>query len=351
VIVRRVRAVAAVVVASLLAGDVPATGSSMTGGARRDADGLFLNPTGPLPFAPVTVTLPFFLRRAGAMLSGRSGWAETVANDGAFLRDNAGHSVPTVTWIGHATLLVQMDHVTFLTDPIWSERASPVDFAGPKRAQPPGLALDALPPIDFVLVSHDHYDHLDVETLGALAKRDPTTRFVVPLENTPTLAEAGVTNVVELDWNQSVEIDGVRIVCLPAQHWSGRSLTDRRQTLWASWAVLGPERSFYFGGDTGYFAGFAGIGATHGPFDLAALPIGAYAPAEMMHYWHMTPEEALQAGRDLRAERFLPIHYGTFDLSDEPPDEPPRRFRAAADAAEMDPESLYVLRVGETREF
>jgi N-acyl-phosphatidylethanolamine-hydrolysing phospholipase D len=342
----------ALLAGALLAAAVSHAEAGVSGGAQRAADGTFLNRAGDLPFAPATVTLPFFLRRAGSMLTGRSGWAEVVPNDGAFLRHNARHSVPTVTWIGHATVLVQMDGVTFLTDPIWSERASPVGFAGPRRAQPPGVALDALPPIDFVLVSHNHYDHLDVDTLRALAERRPETRFVVPLENGSTVREAGAGNVMELDWNGVAEVaPGVRVVCLPAQHWSGRSLNDRQRALWASFAVLGPERRVYFGGDTGYFAGFAEIGYRHGPFDLAALPIGAYAPAEMMHYWHMTPEEALQAGRDVRAHRLLPVHYGTFDLSDESPDEPPRRLREAAAAGEMDPESLYVLRIGETRQF
>lgn len=339
------------ILACLVAGAAVASPVELPGGARRDASGRFLNPAGPLSFASPLVTWPFFLRRAVTTITGREGFPEVVPNDGSFLRENAGHSIPTVTWIGHATLLVQMDHATFLTDPIWSERASPFDSVGPKRFVPTGVALEALPPIDFVLISHDHYDHLDVGTLRALAARRAETRFVVPLENAATLREAGVANVTELDWGEEVEIAGLRIVCLPAQHWSGRGLTDRRRTLWASYAVLGPERSFYFGGDTGYFAGFAEIGAEHGPFDLAALPIGAYSPAEMMQLWHMTPEEALQAGRDVRAQRFLPIHYGTFDLSDEPPDEPPQRFRAAAAAAEMDPESLYVLRIGETRKF
>jgi N-acyl-phosphatidylethanolamine-hydrolysing phospholipase D len=336
----------ALVTSSMLRADEMATG-----GARRDRDGRYLNAAGDLPFASSSVTLPFFLRRIGTTLTGRTGYAESVANDGATLRANAQHGVPSVTWIGHATLLVQMEHATFLTDPIWSERASPVSFTGPKRAQAPGVALEDLPPIDFVLISHDHYDHLDVDTLRALAKRRPETRFVAPLGNVPTLRDAGVTNVVELDWNQSVEIAGLRIVCVPAQHWSGRGPFDRRETLWGSYAVLGPEHRFFFAGDTGYHAGFAETGAAYGPFDLAALPIGAYAPAEMMHFWHMNPEEALQAGRDLHARRMVPMHYGTFDLSDEEPDEPPRRFRAAAAAGDMDPASIYVLRIGETRGF
>jgi len=350
---RRVRRCALLLAsAALLAGAVATLADEMsTPGARRDRDGRFLNSAGELPFASPTVTLPFFVRRLGTTLSGRTGYAESVANDGAFLRANAQHSVPSVTWIGHATLLVQMDHATFLTDPIWSERASPVSFTGPQRAQPPGVALDALPPIDFVLISHDHYDHLDVATLRALAERRPETRFVVPLGNGPTLRAAGVTNLVELDWHQSVEVAGQRIVFLPAQHWSGRGLYDQRVTLWGSYAVIGAQHRFFFAGDTGYFAGFAEIGAAYGPFDLAAVPIGAYAPAEMMHFWHMNPEEALQAARDVRARHIVPIHFGTFDLSDEDPDEPPQRMRAAAEAGALEPDALYLLRIGETRVF
>jgi N-acyl-phosphatidylethanolamine-hydrolysing phospholipase D len=319
--------------------------------AKRDANKRFLNLAGPIDTAGPLVTLPFFFRRAVAMFEGRGGFPEIIANDGAFLRDNAGHSVPTITWVGHATLLVQMDHATFLTDPIWSERASPVGFAGPKRFQAPGLALDDLPPIDFVLVSHNHYDHMDVDTLEALARRDPRTRFVVPIENADTLRSSGVHDIVELDWGESAKIEGLEIVCLPTQHWSQRGPFDNRMTLWGSYAVIGPEHRFYFGGDTGYFDGFAKIGGAYGPFDLAALPIGAYRPTEMMKRFHMNPEEAVQAGLDLRARRLVPIHYGTFDLSDEPPDEPPARFRAAAAASQIAPDDALVLKIGETREF
>jgi N-acyl-phosphatidylethanolamine-hydrolysing phospholipase D len=332
------------------AGEVMGPASAFSG-ARRDGSGRFLNLAGPLPSASPLVTFPFFLRRAAAMIAGRDGLPQAVPNDGAFLRENAGHSIPTVTWIGHATLLVQMDHVTFLTDPIWSERASPVDFAGPKRFQAPGVALDDLPPLDFVLVSHNHYDHLDVDTLGELARRDPRTRFIVPLENGHTLRDAGVREVVELDWGQSVSVAGVEVTCLPTQHWSGRGPFDARIALWGSYAVVGPERRFYFAGDSGYFDGFVRVGESLGPFDLAALPIGAYLPSEMMQRHHMNPEEAVRAGLDLRAQHLVPMHYGTFDLSDEPPDEPPRRFRAAARDAAFAPEQVLVLGVGETREF
>jgi N-acyl-phosphatidylethanolamine-hydrolysing phospholipase D len=244
-----------------------------------------------------------------------------------------------------------MDHVTFLTDPIWSDTASPVSFAGPRRFVPPGVALDALPPIDFVVVSHAHYDHLDVPTLAALAARRPETRFFVPLGNGPLLRESGIANVVELDWGDTREHRGVRVTCLPTQHWSKRTLTDDDRALWASWAVVGPERRFYFAGDTGWFDGFARIAEVFGGFDLAAVPIGAYEPAAMMRAAHLDPEEAVRAALSLRARRAVGIHFGTFDLSDEPLDEPPRRFLDAAEAQGLGREAAWVLRVGETREF
>lgn len=332
-------------------GVAPGPGAHGWGPAPREADGRFLNRAGPIEQAGPLITFPFFLRRSWTSLVGRDGAPERVVNDGAFLRDNAGHSVPTVTWVGHATLLVQMDHVTFLTDPIWSQRASPLAWAGPARFVAPGLALDALPPIDFVVISHDHYDHLDLATLAALARRRAETRFLVPLGNADLLREAGAVNVTELDWGMSVSVKGVTVHCLPSQHWSRRGLTDLRRSLWAAWAVVGRTRRFYFSGDAGYSPDFADAGAALGPFDLAALPIGAYRPEAMMRPWHLDPEEAVRAGRDLGARRLVPIHFGTFDLSDEPLDEPPRRFAAAAVAAGFASDDARVLRIGETRGF
>ena len=321
------------------------------GPAPRDAEGRFLNAIGAISHADAKVRFPFFLRRMAGQLRGRPGAPASVANDGAFLRENALHSKPTVTWVGHATLLVQMDHVTFLTDPIWSDTPSPLSFAGPRRFVPPGVALEDLPPIDFVLVSHNHYDHLDLRTLTALAERDPETRFFVPLANGDLLRESGIANVEELDWGEERAVAGVVVHCLPARHWSQRGLGDRGRALWASWAVRGPERRFYFAGDTGYFDGFARIAEALGPFDLAAVPIGAYQPVKMMREAHLDPEQAVQAALDLRARRALAMHYGTFDLSDEPLDEPPRRFRDAAAASALGPDAAWVLRIGETREF
>ena len=321
------------------------------GPAPRDGDGRFSNFAGELPHGSLSTRLPFFWRRISGSFSDRPGAPAVVANDGAFLRENAKHSQPTVTWVGHATMLVQMDHVTFLTDPIWSETASPVSFAGPKRFVPPGIALADLPEIDFVVISHNHYDHMDLPTLIALARRDPGTRFFVPLENAALLRENGITNVEELDWGAFAEHEGVRIHCLPAQHWSKRGFGDDRMMLWSSWAVVGPERRFFFAGDTGYFDGFARIAEALGPFDLAAVPIGAYEPTEMMKASHMNPEEAVQAAVDLQARRAVGMHYGTFDLSDEPLIDPPRRFRAAAASHELGADRAWLLEVGETRTF
>lgn len=329
------------------------TGAVSFGPANRSEDGLFRNAVGELAHASFSVHFPFFLRRIAGTFRSRPGAPEIAANDGAWLRENAHHSVPTVTWVGHSTLLVQMDHVTFLTDPAWSKTASPFASIGPRRFVPPGIALDDLPPIDFVVVSHNHYDHLDLTTLAALAERDGNTRFFVPLGNARLLVEKGVPDAVveELDWGEMREYADVVVHCLPAQHWSRRGLTDENKALWASWAVTGPERRFYFAGDTGYFEGFARIAAIFGRFDLAAVPIGAYLPVAMMKETHLNPEEAVQAALDLRAKRALAMHFGTFDLSDEPLDEPPHRFRAAAIETRLGTDGAWVLKIGETRAF
>ena len=329
----------------------PAGAGSPLGPAPRADDGRFENGVGPIEQAGPTVTVPFFLRRIAGAFRERPQAPVRVANDGSWLRANALSSEPSVTWVGHATLLVQMGHLTFLTDPIWSATASPVSFAGPRRHVAPGIDLDDLPPIDFVLISHNHYDHLDLDTLERLARRNAETRFYVPIGNADLLRDAGIGPVVELDWGESAQHEGVRVTCLPSQHFSQRGLLDRNRALWASWAVHAYDRRFYFGGDTGLFDGFAAIGAELGPFDLAALPIGAYEPAAMMRPVHLDPEEAVEAGVALRARRILGIHFGTFDLTDEPLDEPPQRFRDAGRAAGYAADDLWVFDVGQTRTF
>ncbi len=342
---------AATAVFVLFASALSLRAESIISSALRDDDGRFANIAGPIGHGTAGTRFPFFFRRAVASLNPRPGAAPFVANDGAFLRKNARHSTPTVTWIGHATLLVQMDHVTFLTDPNWSDITSPVSFTGPPRLVPPGVALEDLPPIDFVLVSHNHYDHLDLPTLRALAERDGSTRFFVPLANGELLRDAGIANVQELDWGDTAGVEGVVVHCLPAQHWSRRGVFDERKALWSSWAVTGEERRFYFAGDTGYFDGFKAIGARLGPFDLAAVPIGAYEPREMMRDAHVNPEEAVAVGVDVAGKRLLGVHFGTFDLADEPLDEPPVRMRTAGRAQGLSDEDVWILDIGETRAF
>jgi len=302
----------------------------------------FRNLEGPGERGGLGVVLPFFARKIAASFFPRAG-APLVPYDPKAIQHN-----PSITWIGHSTMLVRMDGVTFLTDPMFSERASPVGFAGPRRLVPPGVPLDALPPVDFVTLSHDHYDHSDVASIRALAERG--VRFVVPLGLGDVVREAG-GEAIELDWWDHVTIRRVRVHCVPVQHFSGRSLTGRNQRLWAGWVVEGPARRFFHAGDTGYFNGFSEIGARLGPIDLAAMPIGAYEPQAMMRYVHMGPEEALRAALDVRARRVVAMHWGTFDLTDEAPTEPPIRFRSEADRHGLDDDRAWVLKVGETRPF
>jgi L-ascorbate metabolism protein UlaG (beta-lactamase superfamily) len=239
-----------------------------------------------------------------------------------------------VSWLGHSTALVEIDGYRVLTDPVWSDRCSPSDIVGPQRLHPPPLQLEGLPAVDAVVISHDHYDHLDIDTIMALA-RTQRAPFFVPLGVGAHLRAWGIPEhrIVELDWHQSAQVDGLTVFCVPARHFSGRFL-DRNATLWASWAFIGPNHRAYFGGDTGYTKSFAQIGADHGPFDLTLLPIGAYNTA-----WpdvHMNPEEAVRAHLDITDGGLLvPIHWGTFRLAPHPWAEPVERLLAAAEPAHV----------------
>jgi N-acyl-phosphatidylethanolamine-hydrolysing phospholipase D len=330
------------VIAAALMGLLMGSPRRSSAGAPRDGD-RFVNLAGPRPLAGAGEMIPFFLRKAWTTLVPRSGAAQRVSYDPEALRHN-----PSVTWIGHATFLVRMDGVVFLTDPMFSDRASPVSFAGPQRLVPPGVPLDQLPPLDFVTISHDHYDHADLPSIAALAARG--IPFIVPLGLGALVRAAGGT-ATELDWWDEARVGPVHVYCVPAQHFSGRALGDHNQRLWAGWVVVGPTRRFYHAGDTGYFDGFRDIGDRFGPIDLAALPIGAYDPPSIMHVVHMNPEEAIQAALDLRASTVVGMHYGTFDLTDEAPDEPPRRFHAEATRRALEPVAAWTLNIGETRDW
>lgn len=228
-----------------------------------------------------------------------------------------------VTWLGHSTLLIEIDGARILTDPVWGERASPLPFAGPRRFHPPPVAIDALPPLDAVIISHDHYDHLDRPTIRALARND--VPFITSLGVGAHLEEWGVSadRITELDWWEHTVLRGLTITAAPAQHFSGRGLKDRNTTLWSSFHLQGARHSFYYGADSGLTPEFADIAARLGPFDATALEIGAYHPS-----WgdiHLGPDNALIAWQQLGGT-LLPIHWGTFNLAIHPWDAPIERL-------------------------
>ncbi len=276
-------------------------------------------------------------------------------------RHNTRIAMPSATWVGHATVLVQMGGLSLLTDPMFSDRASPVAFAGPRRHQPPGIALCDLPHIDLVLVSHNHYDHLDAASVTAL-KRQPggSPLFVVPLGLKPWLTARGITNAIELDWwdSHTIASSEVEVVLVPAQHWSSRNIGDQLATLWGGFAVFSPDCHMIFAGDTAYSRDFTDIATRFadrqapergGGFDLALLPIGAYEPRWFMADQHVNVKEAVQIHRDLRAKRSLGIHWGTFELADESLDAPPAELAVLRQRENLAPDEFFVIALGETR--
>jgi N-acyl-phosphatidylethanolamine-hydrolysing phospholipase D len=289
---------------------------------------------------------PWLTRMRGLVRRRQAPWQPlaSVAGDAARLRQN-GHE-PTVTWIGHSTFLVQLDGISILTDPHWGDMASPVRFAGPRRMTPPGMRFEDLPAIDVVVISHDHYDHLDEATVGRLA-RDHHPRFFVPLRVKEWLEARGVDDVVELDWWSSATFRGLTIVCTPAQHSSGRRLIDQNRRLWSSWVVRGASKRFFFAGDTGYYPGLRDIGERLGPFELTMIPIGGYSDYRRSHPNHVNPEEAVQLFEDVRGALMVPMHWGTFDFNQEPSAEPPDRLRREAHRRGLD-ERVIVLSPGQT---
>lgn len=262
---------------------------------------------------------------------------------------------PAATWIGHASVLVQASGLNVLTDPIFSQRASPVALIGPERKQAPGVAISDLPHIDVVVVSHNHFDHLDRNSVLLLAaQKGGAPLFLVPLGVKPWLAQLGIDRVVELDWWQSHQVGTTEFYLTPVQHWSGRSLSDRHHSLWGGWAVLGPDFHWYFSGDTGYSQDFVATRARFASqqlgngFDLALIAIGAYEPNWFMKDQHINPREAVRIHQDLNAKRSIGIHWGTFDLSDEPLDQPPRDLAAARRTLGVTDNAFGVIAIGET---
>lgn len=311
------------------------------------ADGVFQNPEGArtrpsgsmLEFAKVYFHKEERVRRspAGTVPIHATTLADLAAPPATGLR---------VTWLGHSSVLTEIDGRRVLFDPVWGERCSPFAFAGPKRLHPAPLPLASLGPVDAIVISHDHYDHLDLPTIKALAGTD--TVFAVPLGVGAHLERWGVPvdRIHELDWNETVQVAGISLTATPARHFCGRGLRNQQHTLWASWVVAGPEHRVYHSGDTGYFSGFQDIGAEHGPFDATMIQVGAYS-----EYWpdiHMTPAEGLRAHLDLQGGRphgaLLPIHWGTFNLAPHPWSEPAEWLK---DAAEEVGQSVAFPRPGE----
>jgi N-acyl-phosphatidylethanolamine-hydrolysing phospholipase D len=289
----------------------------------RGADGFFN------PWEPFDWSLLRFLRwqlSNNPFDKSREPVIPRVANDGSGLagREHSG----AVTWVGHATVAVHDDDDVFLTDPHWSERA-----LVPRRVVPPGVPLESVPPDAFAVVSHNHYDHLDASTVERLPD---TVAWFVPLGLADWFRERGRSRVVELDWWQSAEHG----------RWTRRIEQGVNESLWCAWLVDSGERKYFFAGDTGYFPGFAEFGRRFGPIDVALLPIGAYEPRWFMGYQHMNPEDVVRAVADLGARHMVALHWGTFDLTDEPLDLPPQALSAAVAAAGADPERFRVLPVG-----
>jgi N-acyl-phosphatidylethanolamine-hydrolysing phospholipase D len=264
-----------------------------------------------------------------------------VHNGGAYLAAPA--SAPSVTWVGHATLAIQDGADVALTDPHFSERAF-----WPRRLHPPGIPLSAVPPHAIAVVSHTHYDHLDEQTVRDLPD---TVTWFVPLGVGRFIRAWGRQRVVELDWWQSARHGDWTLTCLPSQHWSLRFGQGRDETLWCAWLLDSGRNRYFFAGDTGWFEGFEEYGRRFAPIDVALLPIGAYEPRWFMRYQHLDPDEAYLAFRALRARFMIPMHWGTFDLTDEPLDLPPRALRDAVRARGGELRAVRILAVGERWEL
>jgi len=283
------------------------------------------------------------------------GGDEPVAPAGHFL----GHSVAAkalaeassgnrLTWLGHSAFLLRLGGRNILLDPFLSDYATSVPPFGPKRYTPPGLPVEKLPGIDLLIISHNHYDHLDRATLEALPDKDRIT-VVVPLKLKTFFAELGFSDVTELDWHDTKKSGPITVTAVPAVHFSSRGLFDRNETLWTGYAISDGHTKVYFGGDTGYHPIFKDLGRRYGPFDLGMVPIGAYKRASDLKSTHTTPEEAVRLGQDLGVRVLVPMHWGSLVLSYEPPFEPPVRFLKAGLTAGYPQNRLWKMAVGESR--
>lgn len=255
----------------------------------------------------------------------------------------------TLTWLGHACFLIRIDGRTILTDPYLSPYAAPLPGIGPKRFAGTGIPIDRLPRLDAILLSHNHYDHLDAVALRQLSARNHDARFVVPLGLERIIRQLGYRNIHELDWGGVHAENGLTVTALPAVHFSSRTPFDRNRTLWCGFGLRSARHHLYFAGDTGWGEVFEPVGRRFGPFDVGLVPIGAYEPRALMQAVHANPEEAVRIGQALQARRLVAMHWGTIALTTEPAFEPPQRFSAAAARAGYAPDAAWVMKIGETR--
>jgi N-acyl-phosphatidylethanolamine-hydrolysing phospholipase D len=250
-----------------------------------------------------------------------------------------------VTWIGHSSFFLRLAGRSILLDPVFSEYCAPFPVRRLKRRAPPGLALERVPGPDLVLITHNHYDHLDLPTIQRLPVR---TQFIVPQGLAAWFRKCGRKNVRELRWWESIDLGGLRVISMPAQHFSSRTPWDRNRTLWCGWLLQTGTETIYYAGDTGYCATFREIGERFGPMDLSLIPIGAYAPRWFMQPVHVNPQEAVQIHQEVRSKLSIACHWGTFCLTDEPMDQPPKLLAQALSAARVSPDTFRVLAIGET---
>ncbi len=253
-----------------------------------------------------------------------------------------------ITWLGHSAFLIRMSNTNILLDPFLSDYAASVTPFGPKRFTPPGLPVEKLPKIDLIVISHNHYDHMDSSTLSTLANRQ-NIPIIVPLRLRELCLEFGFKRITELDWYETAKSGPITVTSLPSIHFSGRGMFDRNETLWTGYALTDGRTKITFCGDTAHHPLYKELGRKYGPFDYGLVPIGAYRPQSTNKGTHATPEEAVRLGREMRANKLIPIHWGTILLSQAPPFEAPIRFLKAGLEAGYDESALWKMKVGETR--
>ena len=327
-------------------GDSPGAAGAFQTPYHHRRGGGFRNPAGsPVSRARLRDFLKFLLwdMRRAKLPPLPPGLAAAIAPDLAVMQENE------VAWLGHACFAMRLGGKLVLTDPYLGKAAGPFGL-GPRRFLPPAVTAADLPQLDLIVISHNHYDHVDSAALRAYRWRAQTP-VVCPLGLAPLLRRQGFTQITELDWWQNWQCGDLNVTALPAVHFSGRGPFDRNRTLWASIALTGPTRKVWFGGDSGYGACFREIGERAGPFDLALVGIGAYEPRVIMETSHATPEEAIMIARDIRARAAVGMHWGSIMLTPEDPFEAPQRFRQAALEQQYGEENALILQVGEVRGF